>query len=132
MTQIPDCESIVSAYLQEQTGKRIVGTTPSDHALPWVRVTLLGAPNEANSPVEHLIAFMLQLDCYAGSEPAEAQAEANDLARSVRAALADMKGSHGGAVVSGVRFSGMIRLPDTAMEPARERYILTAHVWMHP
>ncbi len=36
-----------------------------------------------------------------------------------------------GVVVTRVRFVGDTRLPDTSMEPARERYALTAEVMFH-
>jgi len=80
---------------------------------------------------EHLIDNLLQLECYAGSGP-NGQEEARELATEIRAALAAMSGTFDGAVVTGVRFAGMARVPDQGLEPARQRYILTAHVYMHP
>lgn len=127
---IPDAESILTAYLAAQTGKRIVGETPSDLGAAWVRLTLLDASNEANSRPEHLIDNLLQLECYAGSGP-DGQEEARGLAVDVRAALADLSGPVDDAVVTAVRFAGMARVPDVALEPARQRYILTVHVYMH-
>ena len=119
---------MVTVYLSEQIGERIVGDTPRDITFPWVRLTQLDARNEANSQPEHLIDFMLQLECYAGSG---GQGEAHQLAAEVRQALADMPGQHEEGVVTCVRFTGMPRIPDTAIEPARQRYILTARVYIH-
>lgn len=128
---IPDAEAVVTVYLRDVTGEQIVGKTPSDISTPWVRITQLNAINEADSRPERLINFVLQLDCFAGKEIEGAQEEAADLARSVRSALAEMEGQHGDAIVTAVRFAGMPRIPDDSIEPARERYMLTAHVYMH-
>jgi hypothetical protein len=132
VSEIPNGEAVVTAYLKEKTGERIVGKAPSDRSTPWVRVTLINAPSDAKSPVDHLIAFLIQFDCYAGKEEEGAQAEASALVRSVRAALDEMAGVRSGVTVTGVRFVSMPRVPDTLIEPARERYILTANIFMHP
>jgi Protein of unknown function (DUF3168) len=131
VTQIPDIEAVLTAYLTAQTGERIVGTTPNDISTPWVRLTQLDARNEATSRPERLIEFVVQLDCFAGEPKEGAQAEASELAREVRATLAEMEGVYGGVTVTDVRFSGMPRIPDTTKEPARERFVLTAHVYAH-
>jgi hypothetical protein len=126
----PDAEKMVTSYLIDAIGARVVGDSPRDKSIPWVRLTQLDAQNEYDSAPEHLIDFMLQLDIYAGEE--NGQGEAHDLAVAVRTALHAMPDSdHEGGVVSCVRFTGMPRLPDTAMEPARQRYILTARVYIH-
>lgn len=127
---ISDVEAIVTSYLAAETGARVMGETPADLDEPWVRVTQLDASNEAVSRPEHLIAYMLQLECYAG-EGTDGQEQAQTLAAEVRDALARMEGKHGGATISGVRFAGMPRVPDTTLEPARQRFILTAHVFAH-
>lgn len=128
---IPNGEAVVTAYLKDKTGERIVGKTPSDRSTPWVRVTLLNAPSDAKSPVDHLIAFLIQFECYAGSEENGGQGEASALVFAIRAALDEMAGVRSGAAVTGVRFISMPRVPDTSIEPARERYILTANIFMH-
>jgi len=128
---IADIESIITTYLKAETGERIVGETPSDLNVPWVKLTLLDAANESASNPEHLIEYMVQAECYAGAEKAGAQGEAFALVSEVRAALANLEGIHGGAVFSCVRFSGMARVPDTKLEPARQRYILTSHLYAH-
>lgn len=128
---IPNAEAVVTAYLKDEMGERIVGKTPSDRSTPWVRVTLLNAPSDAKSPVDHLIAFLIQFECYAGKEEDGAQGEASALVLSVRSALDEMAGVHSGATVTGARFVSMPRVPDTSIEPARERFILTANVFMH-
>lgn len=138
---IPFAEEIVSTYLRqhenvEALDARVAGQTPPNQSRPWVRVTLLDAANvSSTAQAEHLVDFMLQLDCYAGkvaTEAHEGQAEASLLARTVRAALVEMPGADLDAIVTSVTFSGMARIPDPSFEPARERVVLTASVVAHP
>lgn len=132
---IPYVEKIASDYLRdhpdvEALGARVVGKTPSSTSEPWVRVTQLDAANEPTSRPEHLIDYLIQFDCYAGSDGG--QPEANLLTRTVRAALHDMPDAdHDDAVVTDVRFTSMARIPDVEFEPARERFVLDATVYMH-
>jgi hypothetical protein len=141
---IPDSERIVSDFLREHpavaaTGARIRGAHPDgkDMSKPWIRIVQLDATKDPRSRVEHLITFLMQLDCYAGDDtrgPSHpgGQPEANTIARTVRAALTDdLPGLRGDAVVSGVWITGDGRLPDTDLEPARERRVLTATVAIH-
>lgn len=131
---IPSAEQVVGDYLREHAGvaalgARIVGTTPRDTDQPWVRITLLGDPS-VDDPADHLVAGYLQLDCYAGRDGG--QAEADMLRRTVRAALGDIAtASHVDAVVTGATVGGTLRLPDQDFEPARERYVVSATVWLH-
>lgn len=138
LTVIPNIEALVGTWLREHPdvsvlGTRVAGKTPDTTTAPWVRVTLLAAVDSTS--VEYLIAYTLQLDCYAGKLAQDAhtgQAEAQRLKSSVRAVLKDMQGRDiGGAIVTEVRFDGDARLPDDAMEPVRERYVLTAMVRAH-
>ena len=127
---IPDVEKVITAYLEPHLtalGAKVRGRTPSNTAAAWVRVTILDAP--ASFP-DHLVDALVQFDCYAGKEGG--QEEASLLARTVRAAIVDMpNASHSGAVVTGAAIVGYLRNPDTMFEPARDRYIITATVWMH-
>jgi hypothetical protein len=131
---IPDMEKVVSDYLRadpnvQAVASRIVGKTPATTTEPWVRVTQLDAANDPTSRVEHLIAYLMQFDCYAGSEGG--QPEANLLGRIVRASLILMPGVHDSVVVSSTRIVSDPRIPDTDFEPARERRILTARIHAH-
>lgn len=132
---IPDAEKITGKYLREHPAlialdARVVGKPPDERATPWVQTAQLDAPKEAGSRPEHLISFMLQFDCYAGA--AGGVPEATLLARTVRALLVAMPDvAHDGAVVTQVRILGHARVPDTDIEPARQRVILTADVRMH-
>lgn len=137
---IPDCEALAGGWLREHPdiaamGARVAGSTPRSMTAPWVRVTQLVATDSASSGIEHLIDYTLQLECYAGEAAQSAftgQAEASLLSRRVRAVLKGMEGVQAdGVVVTRVAFSGDARLPDTALEPARERYVLTAEVMLH-
>lgn len=114
---------------------RIVAKTPPEEKQTdaWVKVTLIDAPQNPRSGFDHLVAFALQLDCYAGFYGGKPQA--NDLARAVRAALVEMQGAHGGATVSGTRITAMPHVPDPDLKAEkdnqRERYIVDAEVFMH-
>lgn len=135
---IPDIEKIVGAYLRDHDdiaalGAQVVGQTPRDTSGSWVRLTLLAAPDNS-SGAEHLIGFLVQLDCYsseAGIDGSQ-QKEASVLGRTVRAALKAMQGTtRDDAVITGVQFPGMLRLLDQDLESARERIVLTATIWAH-
>lgn len=135
---IPDAEKVVSNYLREHEAvaaacPRIVATMPGEStggtSSAWVRVIELAGSAQSDSKADHLITFLLQFDCYAGATGG--QPEAKLIARTVRAALNDMPGTHEGGVVTSARIVGWRRLPDTDLEPARERVIVTATVVMH-
>jgi hypothetical protein len=133
---IPDTEAILGSYLREHDavkalGARVVPRTPSDTSAPWVKVTQLDAQAVGGHRSDHLIQWLGQFDCYAGSG---GQKEASAVTRTVRAALGELHDTDPeGVTVSGVRFVSCPRLPDgDDFEPARERYVLSAIVWMHP
>lgn len=130
-------EKIVTAYLRDDNAvaalveRRIVAKTPDSLAEPWVRLTLLADPQDFRSQHDHLREFYLQLDCYAGATGG--QPEALSLYEAVRAAiLAIHTGDHTGATISAGRINGGARIPDTDLEPARERFVVTATVYAHP
>lgn len=134
-----NAEAIVSAYLREEAAvkalqTKVQGQTPEDKYLakPWIRVTLLDPQNVTGTrEVEWLMAYYLQLDCYAGETGG--QAEAFKLAQAVRNALVALPSVElEGAVATDVEFLSMPRIPDTDFSPARERYIADVVVYMHP
>lgn len=140
-------EKIVSDYLRtvdeiEALGARVVGKPPSSTTSPWVMVTQIGDRNVTGTErVEHLERFLFQFDCYAGADKANGvarepsgQPEANLLRRTVRAALRAMRDAQlDDAVVPRVEIVGDSRVPDPDVdEGARERFVLTAYVWMRP
>ena len=138
VTLLPDAEALLGDLLRnhpdiQALDARVAGRTPNDAALPWVRVTQLDASDVGG--VEHLIDYLVQFDCYAGSEAMKAhvgQSEASDLARTVRAVLKGAQGTvQAGTAVAHVGFTGMARIPDTDFEPARERFVLTASIHAH-
>lgn len=129
---IPDIEKIVGKYLRDQFDLRVVGKTPKDTDEQWVKLTQLGGGQTSEG--DHLVPFLVQLDCYAGSERGSdgGQPEAILLARTVRAALRDMHlASHADGTVTGSMVVNQARIPDDDFEPSRERVILTANVWAH-
>lgn len=133
LTLIPDAEKLISDYLRDQgavaaiVGRRVLGHSPASKDEPWVLVTQLSAPQDANSSADHLVAFFLQFDCYAGRDGG--QPEANLLGRTVRAALVVADKSI--EEVSAARINGDARILDTELEPARDRRALTATVYAH-
>lgn len=137
MNLIPDAEALVHTWLSshpaiEALDTQIVPETPgkAGRVTSWVRVHQLDAAGERLSTPEHLVNFMLQFDSYAGA--GNLQEEASALNRTVRAALKELEGQTvDDAVVSAVRFTSNPRLPDTDLEPARERYSLTAEIFAH-
>lgn len=135
---IPDMEQIVSTYLRADAavaaivGDRVGAEPPSDTDEPWVRVTQIADPAVDGSVPDHLIAYMVQFDCYAGNRRVGGHKEASQLTRTVRSALVEMNlATHTGAVVSGVAVQGAARVPDTEFEPARQRFPLTVTIYAH-
>lgn len=136
---LPDMEGLVGGWLAEHPDiialdARVASKAPDSMTRAWIRVTLLAAEDVGLSEIEHLIDYTLQLDCYAGSNAMSAhvgRTRASLLARTARAVLKDKEGVEGdGVVVTRVR-SGVARLPDTAFEPAMERYVITMDLLAH-
>lgn len=137
---LPNVEAIIGKHLREHPdvaalGVNVAGETPKKTTKPWVRVTLLNAADSPASGIEWLINSWLQLDCYAGKQATDdfdGQAEAHLVKATCRAVLKAMEGrTIDGIVITEVQFVGDRRLPDTEMEPARERYILMVTVRAH-
>lgn len=135
----PYAQKIVSDHLRGHADvvaitDRIVATPPDgdQRDTPWVQVRELGSPQMDGAPFEWLTEHYFQFDCYAGE--AGGFPEARRLGETVRAALHELVGvvPGAGAVVSAVRVAGSNPMPDTAMEPARDRRVVTAGVWIHP
>lgn len=126
---IPDAEKVISKHLRDETDERVVGKTPENTDESWVRLTLLDDPAVDGARHEHLIEAFVQLDCYAGREGG--QPEANLLSRAIRAGVVDMPNhEHEDVTVTGAT-ARRRRSPDPEFAPARERVIVTARVWMH-
>jgi hypothetical protein len=133
---IPFMEKILGDYLREApaveaiVGDRVATKTPRTLEEPWVRINVLDDPPAGKSSADHVIAFYVQLDCYAGKKGD--QVLANLLARTVRALLGEMaKHEHEEAVISGAKVHGSRPLPDSTLEPTMERYVVTATIWAH-
>lgn len=131
---IADLEKIAADYIRTNSAvhaltTRVVSKTPDTTTTAWVRTTTLDARDDARSNLDHLITYLVQFDCYSGATGGKPEASA--LARTVRAALKAMPGKHDGAIITRVAFTGHIRIPDTALEPARERFIVTAEIRAH-
>lgn len=128
---IYDAEKIVADYLRSDTGARVVASPPDDKARAWVQLTEINAPQAANSPVDHLVAHYMQLDCYAGVEGGVP--EANALAGAIRESLVELRnnGDHG-VVITGAHIEGSHRDRDLSFKKARDRRVLTVTVWIHP
>lgn len=140
LSTLPDMEALVGGWLSEHPDivaldVRVASKAPDSMTRAWIRVTLLAAEDVGGSEIEHLIDYTLQLDCYAGSDAMSAhvgRTRASLLARTARAVLKDREGlQDDGVVVTRVRFPGVARLPDTAFEPAMERYVITMDLLAH-
>lgn len=132
MSEIVDIEALTATYLRENDFR--ARNTPPDEthrAESWVEIHLINAPSDDVIPVDYLVGFLVDFNCYAGQNGGQPEAKA--LVSSVRSALSLMRTtSFDDAVVTSVKFVSMPRVPDTEMEPARERYILTARIVAHP
>lgn len=119
----------VTAIVGQQVGTR----TPRTLNDPWVTVRLIDDLPAPRSSALHLVSALVQIDCYAGAERNSAQAEASLLARTCRSVLHDL--AYGlqtaGPVVSKVKAGGIRALPDTDLEPPRERYLVEVEVTAH-
>lgn len=134
LTVAPDVEQIVADYLRDHPDVRAVVTrvvprTQSSTATPWVRYVQIDDWDQAR-PANHLRGYLLQFDCYAGSD--SSRETASLIARTVVAALCAMAGmTLRGATITDATASGT-RIPDDRLsDPPRERYVVTATVHAH-
>lgn len=131
-----DIESTLIAHLRADAPvtaitSRVATRTPPALEQPWVRLTLLDDPPHRSSRALHLFHAHVQLDCYGGNGD-QAQLEARALSHAVRVAVHALPATAlDGIVVSAVTGLGRRRLPDDELQPARERYIVTATVTYH-
>jgi hypothetical protein len=130
---IVEAEKVIGKWLRSQQDTRVVHEPPpgNNRATAWVYLFQLNATDSARGGVDHFITALMQLDCYAGKDGGVPEALA--LGVEIRAALKALEGEvYEGAVVTHVEIVGHRRLPDTSLEPARQRVILTAAIRMHP
>ena len=134
---IPDLEALAGNVLRNHDAiigldARVAGRIPKSFTKPWIRVTQLDALKEPNSPIDHLISYLVQIDVWAGSETDHGQAEASLLARTARAVLMGLRGQViDGVVIARVETRSMARIPDLDFDPPRERYLLSVEIWAH-
>lgn len=132
---VPSALQVTVAYLKtvdavRAAGARVLTGTPTNRSAPWLRVTLLADPPTDGGEADHLIEAFMQVDVFAGEKVNSALA-VDDLSIAVREAIRVMKyADHKGAVVTGSECSRSY-MPDTDEEPAMERFLLSATVWMH-
>lgn len=140
LATLPNIEAVIGTALRTHPdivglGANVAGRTPATTTAPWIRVTLMAATDSTDSRIEHLVQYILQLECFAGKVATDSftgQSEAWQLKSASRAVLKAIEGTiTGGIVITEVTFPGDSRIPDTTMEPARERYILLAAVRAH-
>lgn len=137
---IVDLERVTGDFLRDHADiaafdARVSGQLPRSFTRPWIKVAQLDAKDAASTfgpKPEHLVSYLLQLDCYAGSDPNNAQAEASALARAARAALHTLPNQTlSGVTVANVIVVSHVHLPDMVFDPPRERYVLTVELHAH-
>ena len=134
---LADTEVLVVAHLRATSAVTAltdqIGTeTPPDVTGKWARVWLLDEGMNARSGALHLVHPLVQIDCYGSNDRGTSADEASLLARTIREAIVAMPAAtHTGAVVTAARASAR-RLPDTDFDPARERWIVTCELSLHP
>ena len=135
---LPHIEAIVGTVLREHEdivalGASVATKTPDRMTRPWIRITRLRAPDR--SGIERVIDYMLQLDCYAGTNAMDAHTGAMTvwrLAATTRAILKGLEGTVTGDTVFGrVAITGDLYAPDDAFEPAHDRHVLTVEMIAH-
>jgi len=122
-----DIEKLLTEYLKDETEHRIVGEVPASTGTAWVKVVLLDT-DDRTRPTDYLLRYFVQLDCYAGKDGG--QGEAQGVAADVRAAIMDLPQADVDATVTCVIMRGPRRVPDTAFETARQRYVLEAELYV--
>lgn len=126
---IPNVEVLLGGYVRSNLGARVVSLTPTDRDTPWVRYSLLDITDGGEA--DHLVNALVQFDCLAGK--ANGRGEAWDLGVRVRDLLKRVQHeSFTGAVFTGASVSGPSLIPDDDFEPARQRAVISAQVWLHP
>lgn len=132
----PDVEGLVGSYLREHPDLvaldvRVAVQTPAKFDRPWVRMTLFDGRDRSHGQ-DWLIDSLVQFDCYAGRDGGSV--ESSLVARTVRAALKALPDDPpAGVTVSDVRVVGGPSFrPDTDLEPARARHVLSVEIDMHP
>lgn len=127
---LPDVEALTvnrlraSADVTALVGQR-VGTTLYDGLTPALKVTLVSGDERVR---DHLDAPRVQVDAYGGTK-----ADANDLARTARAALVAVSGAFAEGVVTAVRtLVTPWWNPDSGFEPPRPRYSFDVELTVHP
>lgn len=125
-----DVERLVYLYLtgQPSVDAEINGQLPAKTTGQWITLRQLDARAVGDHRSDHVVDYLLQCDIYAPDQPS-----VWTLALATRAALKNMpEASHDDAVVTGVIFAGMARIPDTDFKPVKERVSLTVNVTAHP
>lgn len=132
----PDVEVIVGNHLRSDSAvreiadTRVSGRHPRNLDQPWIKVTQVGDELVRPHPI-YLIATTVQLDCYGSNSEIDSHEEASTLARTAREALAALPEAQiDGAVCSAVRFGPLSRVPDTSLQPARERFTIDATIYL--
>jgi hypothetical protein len=122
-----DTELLVSSWLRSNGADRTyVDTIPDDPVWPLVRLTLIDATPSRRTTAEWLEKHWLQVDVYG-----DTKVQAVDLKNQVITALRNILGVHTDGVVTGVDLTWR-SLADVSYRPPRPRYIVSAHLSVHP
>lgn len=128
---LADAELVAITYLRSVAevsaivGTRVFWEIPNAPTWPLLRVTRIGGT--ASVP-RRLDAARLQLEAWASTKGA-----ATTLARTAQAAMWEARGTHAGAVISGVDDSlGLQWIPDDSSSPPRPRVLWSQILYLHP
>ncbi|MGH2596143.1 MAG: tail completion protein gp17 [Actinomycetota bacterium] len=124
---LPDCETVCVDYLKSVgevaalVGNRVAGQLPPKAVFPYLTVSSSGGPPVIEF---HLTAALIQIDAWAPN-----RLIARTLARTAAAALVEMPGVRGDAVVTGIQtFVGIQKIKD----PTLAHYSFSVRVFAHP
>ena len=131
---IPSAEEVITELLKADDAVAAITTrirpkTPKTLDEPWVRLTLLDDPPTDGGITNHHIEAYVDLECFAGE--AGNQSTADNLSRAVIDALwtGHQQDLESGVITGPARWRRS-RRPDQQHEPAMERYVVSATVWI--
>jgi hypothetical protein len=121
----PDATAVVIAYLASHPSVAATVSGSIIAANPSITVTRIGGPLDYPGWIDRP---HLQLATYAATKAA-----AHDVAAAARAAMNDIPGTRGSAVITHVRESlGLSYAPEVTDHTERPRWLFAVYITLHP